>query len=123
MHEYLGINPDNINLVTTKTLFATEKIFSGSESKFNHENKTELRNFLKTKGESLLRSEDKKPEKVESCKLGYANAEAMVMFPYNIPTMTITALWCKGEVDGEVWIPLAERRRRSNKSGKYIGED
>ncbi len=122
MQEYLGMNPDNISLFAMKTLLTDEKIFSGGESEFNHQDKTKLRDFFKQKGEQLLKSEGKKQEKIESCKLGYANAEAMVMFPYNIPTMTITALWCKGEIDGEVWIPLAERRRRS-KNGKYIGED
>lgn len=123
MSEYLDMNPDNINLISTKTLLVNERIFSGNESKFDHEYKTKLRNFLREKGEGLLRAEGKKEEKVESCKLGYANAESMVMFPYNIPTMTITALWCKGEIDGEAWMPLAERRRRSNKNGKFIGED
>jgi hypothetical protein len=47
----------------------------------------------------------------------------MVLFPYNVPTMTITALWCSGETEtGIPWVPLAERRRRTKK-GKYIGED
>ena len=46
----------------------------------------------------------------------------MVVFPYNVPTMTVTALWCEGKVDDRKWIPLVYRRRRS-KSGDLIGED
>lgn len=126
LHTYLDMESDNINIIASRTLYDNEKIFSGAESKFNHEKKIELRNYLKDIGQKLLLSEGKKPERVESGKLGYANAEAMVLFPYNIPTMTVTALWCKGKIDDEIWIPLVERRRRSKKDDEstyYIGED
>ena len=119
----LGFNPDNIHISVHEVLQTKAKIFSGSDSIFNHVQKKELRDFLSQIGAKLLKAENKNAEKVESCKLGYANAEAMVLFPYNIPTMTITALWCRGDIDGTPWIPLAERRRRGGRGSKYVGED
>jgi hypothetical protein len=111
----------NVCLKIHREFKESDKIFSGSESKFNHKDKKELRDAMAEIGEKLLRNEGKDESKIETCKLGYANAEAMVLFPYNIPTMTITALWCNGVYDNIPWIPLAERKRRK-KHGKYIGE-
>lgn len=122
MLAHLGFRKENININIHRILDDRKKIFSGPDSDYNHSLKRLLRDYFIQIGESLLRSEGKSEEKIETCKLGYANAEAMVLFPYNIPTMTITALWCKGEINGVPWIPLAERRRRS-KSGRFIGED
>ncbi|MFN4316387.1 MAG: HD domain-containing protein [Chitinophagaceae bacterium] len=120
---HLGFNQDNIHIHINKLFKNSEKIFNGGDTKFNHKDKLELKEFITNVGEQLLTNENKTPEKIESCKLGYAKAEAMVLFPYNIPTMTITALWCKGTVsDGIPWVPLAERRRRT-KDGKFLGED
>lgn len=118
----IGFKKENINISINKLLEDNKKIFSGVDSNFNHSAKKELRDYLTQIGEKLLLTEGKSEEKVESCKMGYSNAEAMVIFPYNIPTMTITALWCRGEIDDVPWIPLAERRRRG-KQGKFIGED
>jgi HD superfamily phosphohydrolase len=122
LSEHLGFIPDNINIKCHEVFSQSSKILSGKDSKFNHAKKKEFRDTLMEIGESLLKNEGKPNDKIQSCKLGYSNAEAMVLFPYNIPTMTITPLWCKGEVNGIPWIPLAERRRRT-KDGKYLGED
>lgn len=122
LEDNLNIKAENIHLSINKLLLDNKKIFSGSDSEFNHENKAVLKDFLISKGEQLLKSENKESHKINTCKLGYANAEAMVFFPYNVPTMTITALWFYGETDGEIWVPLAERRRRT-KDGRIIGED
>jgi HD superfamily phosphohydrolase len=120
---HLGFNPESIHIHINKLLKNSEKIFNGGDSKFNHKDKLRLKEFVTGVGEQLLTNESKSVEKIESCRLGYANAEAMVLFPYNIPTMTITALWCKGVIaDGIPWVPLAERRRRT-KDGKFVGED
>jgi deoxynucleoside triphosphate triphosphohydrolase SAMHD1 len=119
----IGFSPENIHISIHLPFSEKDRIFSGAESKFNHTNKKELKDFFCEVGEKLLTAENKSATKIESCRLGYANAEAMVIFPYNIPTMTVTALWCKGSVDGIPWIPLAERRRRGGKDGKYLGED
>lgn len=123
LEEYLGFNSENIHVHINKLLKNSEKIFNGGDSKFNHKDKLELKEFITNVGEQLLISDKKSADKVQSGKLGYANAEAMVLFPYNIPTMTITALWCKGTISDSIpWVPLAERRRRK-KDGKFIGED
>jgi HD superfamily phosphohydrolase len=123
LEEHLKFDATKIHIHINKIFKINEKIFNGGDSKFNHEKKLELKEFITTVGEELLKNENKSPEKIETCKLGYANAEAMAIFPYNIPTMTITAIWCKGErLDGVPWLPLAERRRRT-KNGKFIGED
>lgn len=120
---HLGFSQDNIHIHINKLFKDSEKVFSGGDSKFNHSSRLELKDFVTNVGEQLLKNESKSPEKIESCKLGYAKAEAMVLFPYNIPTMTITALWCRGIIaDGIPWVPLAERRRRI-KDGKFVGED
>ena len=123
LQELFGFIPENINIKIYKSFPESQKILTGPDSLFNHDKKRELKDTLMQIGESLLKNEDKSESKIQSCKLGYSNAQAMVLFPYNIPTMTITALWCKGEVNGIPWIPLAERRRRSGKDGKYLGED
>ncbi len=122
--KYLGFNADNIHIHIHKLLKDSEKVFNGGDSKFNHNLKLELKDFITKVGEQLLTNENKTKEKIESCKLGYAKAEATVLFPYNVPTMTITALWCRGQIENGIpWVPLAERRRRRSKDGKFIGED
>lgn len=123
LSKYLGFDPKNICIRIHKTFKEKDKILTGENSAFNHEKKKEFRDALSEIGEKLLQNEKKAETKIQSCKIGYSNAQAMVLFPYNVPTMTVTALWCKGVVDGIPWIPLAERRRRSNKEGKFIGED
>jgi hypothetical protein len=123
MSEFFGFIESKIFIAINTTLTEKKKIFSGIDSTFNHEKKLELRAFLEKIGETMLTNEGKKKEKIESCKLGYAKAESMVLFPYNIPTMTITAIWCDGKLEnGTPWISLASRRRRT-KNGNFIGED
>ncbi|MBK8945386.1 MAG: HD domain-containing protein [Ignavibacteriae bacterium] len=123
LNKFFGFDEDKIHFSINTILKDEDRLFTGSNSDFNHEKKKELRVYLEEIGEKLLRNEGKNKDKIDRCKLGYSAAEAMVLFPYNVPTMTITALWCKGNLDEDIpWFPLAERRRRS-KNGKYIGED
>ena len=42
--------------------------------------------------------------------LGYGDSGYLVIFPYNTPTQTLTALWAGGDVDGVPWEPLFPRR-------------
>ena len=124
LSQYLGFIRNNIFVHINNIIKKSEKIFNGEDSKFNHANKSEFKEFIINIGKQLMKNEGKSPEKIESCKLGYANAEAMVIFPYNVPTMTITALWCRGKLDDDIpWIPLVERRRRKDKNGNYLGEE
>jgi deoxynucleoside triphosphate triphosphohydrolase SAMHD1 len=132
LEKYLGFRQENINIIIKKKFKESEKTFSGENSKFQHSMKRELKAFLEEKGEQLLRKEGKSQEKIDACKLGYAKAEALVLFPYNVPTMTITAFWhspketrnTEAELEGgETWIPLAERRRRRSKDGGIVDDD
>ncbi|MCL1931958.1 MAG: HD domain-containing protein [Treponema sp.] len=124
LNQYLKFEKNKIHVHLNNIIKRSEKIFNGEDSKFNHENKLELREFITSIGIQLMKNEGKTPGKAEHCKLGYVNAEAMVLFPYNVPTMTITALWCRGMLDNNIpWIPLIERRRRKDKNGNYLGEE
>lgn len=42
--------------------------------------------------------------------LGYGNHGLLVVYPYNTPTVTLTAIWKAGKVDGHDWRPLLPRR-------------
>jgi len=57
-------------------------------------------------GEGLSR------EGAERRALGDGSAGAMIVFPYNCPTMTVPALWLRGTYHGVPWLPLVERSRR-----------
>lgn len=120
--KYMAIKPETIHVILHEEYTEESKIFSGSNSNFDFANKIKLRKYVEEVGEKLLTGEGKSELKVNNCKLGYANAESMVVFPYNVPTMTITALWCEGEIEGKKWIPIVPRRRRSRKDS-LEGED
>jgi HD superfamily phosphohydrolase len=53
------------------------------------------------------------PKKINQRVLGYGNHGFLVAFPYNVPTQTLTLLWCKGEVEGSDWMPLLPRRKKT----------
>jgi len=118
LKRYLDFNPENISVHLYETLKDNEKIFTGAESGFQYEKKNELKKFLKNVAkEVFINGKEKDESGIERYTLGYANAEAMVVFPYNVPTMTISALWCEGKLNNNIpWIPLVERRRRSKNS-------
>jgi hypothetical protein len=93
-------------------------------SGFQHADKLSLKDFIKSVAKEVLVSEQKPPESAEAKSLGYAGAEAMVVFPYNCPTMTVTALWISGKWQGGDWLPLVERSRRTDSgTGQLAGED
>lgn len=124
MSDYFGFHKEKIHVSINAVLYDKNKIFSGNESDFDHPKKKDLQLFLEKVGEQLLENDGVLKEKIEQKKLGYAKAEAMVLFPYNVPTMTITAIWYKGIIDNDVrWYPLAERRRRKNMYGDLYDEE
>ncbi|MCL1864638.1 MAG: hypothetical protein FWF73_02375 [Spirochaetes bacterium] len=81
MHDNLSIDENSIFIHLHREFKENDKIFSGKDSKLDSESKIKLRQFLESKGEELLRADGKPERKIEYCKLGYANAEAMVVFP------------------------------------------
>ncbi len=74
----------------------------------------DLRQFLAEVGRRLLAPKVARTERpwseadLADRVLGYGNTAQLVVFNYNVPTVTITALWEKG--DG--WIPLFQRRSK-----------
>jgi hypothetical protein len=121
---HCGMDEKLIRCDASKVLGSGEKTLSGPDSKFQHEKSVELRKFLAKVAKTIFLLEGKSDEVAESRALGGGGAEAMVVFPYNCPTMTIPALWLSGEFGGSSWIPLVERGRRTNpKTGVLSGED
>jgi deoxynucleoside triphosphate triphosphohydrolase SAMHD1 len=108
-HDHLGM--ENVDVRIGKTLEIRKKVFSGEDSAFQDVRRIELRDFVIEKGCELLQAKGRSAADARERCLGYGKAEAMVLFPYNVPTMTVTCLWLEG--NGEVnWMPLIERRRR-----------
>lgn len=119
----LRLRPDRVEVRLASILKDEEKLFTGRNSPFQHGEKIPLREFLTEAGRSLMLSRGKSPEQANERSLGYGGAEALVVFPYSVPTMTITALWCRGRFRDTEWIPLVERTRRANIDGTFTGED
>jgi hypothetical protein len=63
-------------------------------------------------GRQLLESQHVAAEKIAGRALGYGNNAYLIVFPYNVPTATLTLLWCEGKVDGIDWMPLLPRRKK-----------
>jgi len=123
LYTHLKIEQSNIFVEINTVFKEEEKIFTGANSKFQHERKNDLREFLIDVSTEILKREGKTEDQIANRTLGYANSQAMALFPYNVPTMTITALWCGGEIKGNVWNPLIRRRRRQDNKGHFVGED
>ena len=117
-----GVDPKNVACEVSQILHRDRAIFSGKNSKFQHPKLNELRDFIRSVAiDIIFESENKDKEEAEKKALGYSGAEAMVVFPYNCPTMTVTALWIKGKRHGLEWIPLIERARRTDpKTGEIL---
>ena len=48
-------------------------------------------------------------DRIESSLLGYNNAQQLIVFAWNTPTYTMTALWMQGKKRGMEWYPLFPR--------------
>ncbi|MHC4398551.1 MAG: phosphoribosyltransferase-like protein [Planctomycetota bacterium] len=108
---HVGLTTDvaKLNTLTTKPR-SLDAVLSEEEA-------GRLRTFLSDVGQSLLESTKAKqnPEKwtTERCRefsLGYGDSEQLLVFAYNTPTATITALWKGGVYRGARWLPLFPRR-------------
>jgi len=120
----LGFSKELVQCHASIVLEDRKKIFSGPDSPFQHAEKVKLRDYLRDVATTIFIAERKKPEVADARSLGNGGAEAMVVFPYNCPTMTIPALWLTGKYGGAEWFPLVERGRRTSLlTGALSGED
>ena len=122
---HTGIKSENVVCEPSRILLKDGAIFSGKHSQFQHPKLNELREFVRGVATYIIVNSEKKPkDQAERKALGYNNTEAMVVFPYNCPTMTVTALWIKGHLQDREWIPLIERARRTDpKTGEILGDE
>jgi hypothetical protein len=79
----------------------------------------ELKRFLQRETRKMLDCKLARPddrwtnEKLEDRLLGYGNGAHLLVFFYNVPTVTLTALWAPEEASGApdiLWKPLFRRR-------------
>jgi HD superfamily phosphohydrolase len=95
-------------------LTEANRLFDSPHIVANVGDRDALRAFLELKmrqalGENLRRSERPWDErKLAQRLLGYGNEAQLIVFSYNVPTVTLTALW----VEGPGWSPLFRRREK-----------
>ncbi|MFT5029625.1 MAG: HD superfamily phosphohydrolase [Candidatus Binatia bacterium] len=126
--ELFVIPKANVTLEAGQWLRENEKSLSGLAAKFQHKDRDDLRKYMNRVGTALMLSEGKSQSVAEERALGDENAEALIAFPYNVPTMTVLPLWCEGDLSASDlglarWMPLIERRRARDPNGKFVGED
>lgn len=122
--DILGLDASLFHVSSSVTFPRLKRIFSGEDSPFQHQDKLKRRDFIKSITIEVLRNEGKSEDESVKRSLGDASAEAMVVFPYNCPTMTVPALWIRGRCSLGEWEPLVERGRRRDPAGQcFVGED
>jgi hypothetical protein len=65
---------------------------------------------LQRVGDQLFQGDEDFDEKQPA--LGYGATGALLITPFNTPTVTVSSLWMRGAVDGEEWNPLFPRRKK-----------
>jgi hypothetical protein len=120
---YLNIPPDHIRVKVGHILLKDKRLLSGNTPSVEIPKRVELRKFLDKVGREIMANEGKTPDSAEKRALGEDRTEALVVFPYNTPTMTMTTLWCRGSYSQGEWMPLIERRRNVRPTGEFSGED
>ncbi|MGA2989344.1 MAG: hypothetical protein ABSD88_02630 [Candidatus Korobacteraceae bacterium] len=113
---------ESIECRAGRNLRAEDKIFS-ERSKFQDKRKVQVEDFVRDVARTIFLAEGKTEENALARSLGVCDAQAMVVFPYNCPTMTIPALWLSGRYHGTDWMPLVERGRRRAATEDLVGED
>jgi HD superfamily phosphohydrolase len=93
-----------------------DSVFDGDSVIADPAERSALRDFLGNKARELLaamrtREQDAWSEAmIENRLLGYGNTCQRLIFYYNVPTVTITALWLQTEASS--WMPLFSRRKK-----------
>jgi len=91
--------------------------FSGNTVRYkNSARQDEFKDKCQEIASDLLHeAEGKTREKswVQERTLGYGNKGYLIVFPYNVPTQTLTLLWRAGKTRGWDWLPLLPRRTKT----------
>ncbi len=90
------------------------------EIKSDNDWSTELREYLSAVGRSVLkwmrcRDREPTPQDLAFCDahaFGYNGAGGLLATATNVPTSTVTALWCPGVHNGSPWMPLLIRQNK-----------
>ena len=64
-------------------------------------------------GRAVLDSQGIPGDKIKDRALGYGNRGMLLVFPYNVPTQTLTCLREEGTVNGIPWFPIFRRRKKT----------
>lgn len=62
--------------------------------------------------EAAKQTQESARKKARDRALGYGNRGMLLVFPYNVPSQTLTALWAHGTFNGFPWQPLFRRRKK-----------
>jgi HD superfamily phosphohydrolase len=74
---------------------------------------SEMKRFLEDVGMHVLQhcsAENPPLETFRADALGYGGAASLMVTPFNVPSHTITAIWCPGKYRSLPWVPLLIRR-------------
>lgn len=99
---------------------AVDPVFDNSETIPDEAERAGLKAFLQDKARQIFAPRQFRPhkpwpaEKIESRLLGFDNACQRIVFFYNVPPVTITALWEQAE-DPRIWTPLFRRRTKPSR--------
>lgn len=95
----------------------SDDLFEGDHPPFiNDRERDDLRSFFVARSREILKDRTERPDapwsvdKLEQRVLGYGNTAKLLVFFYNVPTVTLTPLWASGEHSG--WQPLFPRRTK-----------
>lgn len=112
MRSFLKQNVPNVQVLDCDYLEERDRLFATNDIVSDELERDELRMFLEGRMRAALapkatRAKDPWDEPtIASRLLGYGNEAHLLVFSYNVPTVTLTALW----TEGPGWKPLFSRR-------------
>jgi len=108
------------------TLEERDRVFGSAEIIADQKLRDDLREFCERTARVCLDHNTKRPndawseEKLSERLLGYGREAHLLVFPYNVPTVTLTILWQAGGEGG--WQPLFRRRGKPPKGENDASE-
>jgi hypothetical protein len=105
---------------TAEAIPAVDPVFDGPSVIPDASERAELKRFLEATARQIYEPRlhrEYKPwsrDKINSRLLGFDNASQRIVFFYNVPTVTITALWERA-VEEDDWRPLFRRRTKPSR--------